>query len=166
MTSCAENNKSTDSAVPVQDYPDQESWDTIVKITNKGLTVGILVAGHVQKYSKKGITLLDDSVQVDFYDKEGIHSSVLNSEKGKIFDHKQNMQAFGNVIVKSDSGIILYTDTLEWDNENQKIISKIPVKITTQDGDTLYGDSFKSDPNMVNYQITNPRGVSNKIINP
>ena len=72
------------------------------------------------------------------------------------------MLAYGNVVVVSDSGVTLYTDTLKWDNKEQKIYSEIPVKITTQDHDTLYGDSFKSDPNLDNYEILNPRGKSKK----
>jgi len=65
--------------------------------------------------------------------------------------------------VLSDSGMTLYTDTLRWNNKDQKIISEIPVKITTQT-DTIYGDSFISDPNLENYTITNSRAISKRTL--
>jgi LPS export ABC transporter protein LptC len=146
-------------------YPDQESWNTILKITNEGVLAGVLKEGHIQKYSKKGYTLLKKNIQIDFFNKNGGHTSALTASQGKIWDNAQDMHAYGNVIVQSDSGIVLYTDTLEWDNKNQKIISRIPVKITTEEGDTLYGDSFSSNPALTNYHIKNPHGVSSKVIN-
>ncbi|MEJ2543942.1 MAG: LPS export ABC transporter periplasmic protein LptC, partial [Calditrichaceae bacterium] len=100
----------------------------------------------------------------DFYNNEGKHTSVLTSEGGKVFDNNQDMLAYGNVIVISDSGMTLYTDTLKWDNKKQKIISEVPIMITTEEGDTLYGDSFISDPNLRNREIINPHGKSVKSI--
>ena len=82
---------------------------------------------------------------------------------GKVDDRKQDMIAYGNVVVVSDSGMILLTDTLRWDNERQKIISEIPVTIIS-DTDTLYGDTFISDPSLENYEITNSRGSGSEIL--
>ncbi len=142
-----------------KDYPDQETWNATSSLTRAGKKVGVIKAGIIKKYRKKAVTVLSDSIRVDFYDKEGRHTSVLTSNGGEIFDVKQDMVAYGNVVVVSDSGITLYTDTLYWDNKRQKVISKIPVIFTTL-SDTLYGDSFESDPDLTNYQITNPSGRS------
>ena len=90
--------------------------------------------------------------------KNGQHTSVLTSEGGEVNDIEQNMTAYGNVVVVSDSGVTLYTDTLYWDNENQKIKSEIPVMIISEN-DTLYGDTFISDPSLENYEITNSHGT-------
>ena len=160
---CSEDkNKSVSSDNNV--YPDQESWDAIILITKDGKIVGNLKAGHVQKFTQKKITLLDENLQVDFYNEMGEHTSVLTSDGGKVFDLKQDMVAYGNVVVVSDSGLTLFTDTLKWNNKEQKICSEIPVKIISQDQDTLYGDSFISDPNLINYEIVNPRGKSKKTL--
>jgi len=142
-----------------QEYPDQETWNATSSLTRAGKKVGIIKAGIIKKYRKKSVTLLSDSIQVDFFDKEGRHTSVLTSLGGEVLDVKQDMVAYGNVVVVSDSGITLRTDTLYWDNKRQKVISKIPVIFTTLT-DTLFGDSFESDPDLTNYQITNPRGKS------
>ena len=74
----------------------------------------------------------------------------------------KDMVAYGNVVVVSDSGVTLYTDTLYWDNGNQKIISKIPVMIISEN-DSLYGDTFISDPSLENYEITNSHGSGAEI---
>lgn len=145
-------------------YPDQESWQAVMRVTKDGRTTGLINAGHIQKFSQKKITLMKDSLKVDFFDAEGNHTSVLTSQGGKIMDDRQDMTAYGNVVVVSDSGLTLFTDTLRWNNKEQKIYSDIPVIFISDEGDTLYGDSFKSDPDLVNYEIENPRGKSSKII--
>jgi len=132
-------------------------------LTTDGKKNGIVNASHMKKYSKKNLTLIENGLTVDFFDKDGNHSSVLTSEGGRVDDTKQDMIAYGNVIVVSDSGMTLYTDTLKWDNERQKIISEIPVKITSVT-DTLYGDSFISDPNLENYEITNSHGTGSELL--
>lgn len=150
---------STDETI---DYPDQESWNTTMTISNDGNRVGVVQAGHLQKFSTKRMTFISDGLKVDFYNALGQHTSILTAEGGKVEDTEQDMIAYGNVVVVSDSGMTLYTDTLKWDNKNQKIISEIPVKITSAT-DTLYGDSFISDPSLENYEITNSRGTGSEL---
>lgn len=147
----------------IEEFPDQESWNATMHFTKDGKKRAILVAGYIAKYSKKRITLLKEGMQVDFFDSEGNHKSVLTSEEGKVFDGKQDMVAIKNVVVVSDNGNHLYCEELHWKNNDQKIVSNVPVMITT-DQDTLYGDSMISDPELHNYEITNAHGSSQKKI--
>ncbi len=103
--------------------------------------------------------MIRDSLIVDFFDESGRHSSVLKARGGEVKDNTQDMMAYGNVIVVSDSGVTLYTDTLHWDNRNKKIYSRNPVMFITR-YDTLYGDRFESDERLKNYTIHNASGVS------
>lgn len=141
------------------EYPDQESWNATMYFTRDGLKRAILNAGYIAKYSNKKLTLLQQGVKVDFYDEKGVHSSTLTSKTAKVFDEREDMIANGNVIVVSDNGTHLYTEELTWDNKIQKIRSEVPVMITTE-SDTLYGDSFVSNPDLVDYEITNAHGTS------
>ncbi len=163
MIGCSAERDENNTAISTEEYPDQETWDTNLLITKDGMRIGYLKAAHVKKYSSRKMTYFEDGLQVDFYNSTGEHTSVLNSDGGWIHDVKQDMYAYGNVVVVSDSGATLYTDTLQWDNKLQKIISNIPVKITTKD-DTLFGDSFISDPGLSNYELINSRGSSSKKI--
>jgi LPS export ABC transporter protein LptC len=164
MFGCITEDKESSVPNTAEEYPDQESWDATILITKEAHTIGHLKAGKIEKYSKRNITLLKENIKIDFYNNEGQHTSVLTSEGGKVFDYNQDMVAYGNVVVVSDSGMTLYTDTLKWDNKRQKIVSDVPIMITTEEGDTLYGDSFVSDPNLRNREIINPSGKSVKSI--
>lgn len=139
------------------EYPDQESWNARMFFTKDEMNRAILDAGYVAKYYERKTTELDSGVKVDFYDEFGVHKSILTSDRGKVFDDKEDMVAIGNVVVVSDNGRKLYTEELHWNNTDQKIVSEVDVLITTET-DTLYGDSFISDPDLVDYEITNPRG--------
>ncbi len=145
------------------DVPDQESWQSVITITNDGKRVAEVWAGYIALYNEKQITLLKDSIHIDFYDREGKHNSVLTADSGIVYNKTNDLVAEGHVVVISDSGIVLQTEQLRWDNRKQKIISDVPVRFTTAT-DTLMGDSFISDPDLRNYEIRNARGYSRRNI--
>lgn len=159
---CSSQGQEEQESDSVIEYPDQESWNATIRITKDGRTVGLLKAGHIQKFNEKKITLLKEGLVVDFFNAQGEHTSVLNSVGGTVYDDRQDMIAYENVVVVSDSGLQLFSDTLRWDNKNQKIYSDIPVRIVSDEADTLYGDRFTSNPDLSNYEIVNPRGISTK----
>ena len=160
---CTEFDEEDTKAALEKDYPDQESWDAQMYFTKEGKRRAVLQAGYIAKYTDKQYTLMKEGVTVEFYDEEGNLKSVLTSNEGKVLDNRQDMVATGNVILKAKNGSQLYSQELLWDNKEEKIISQVPVKITTV-SDTLYGDTFKSDPDLINYEITNARGTSQKTI--
>lgn len=143
--------------------PDQESWKSTITITQEGKKFAEIWAGYISFYNQQGKTFLKDSIHGDFFDRDGSHNSVLTADSGIVFNQTNNLVAYGEVVVVSDSGIVLETQELRWDNEKQKIISDVPVRFTTKD-DTLVGDSFISDPDLSNYEIRNARGYSRRTI--
>ena len=72
------------------------------------------------------------------------------------------MRAIQNVVVKSDSGVTLFTDTLSWDHAQGTIYTDDSVMITTEKQDTLYGIGFESDVQMEHWKILHPSGVTNR----
>jgi LPS export ABC transporter protein LptC len=146
-----------------ESIPDQESWKSTITITQDGKKFAEIWAGYIAFYNQQGKTFLKDSIHGDFFDRDGSHNSVLTADSGVVFNQTNNLVAYGEVVVVSDSGIVLETQELRWDNENQKIISDVPVRFTTED-DTLVGDSFISDPDLSNYEIRNARGYSRRTI--
>jgi LPS export ABC transporter protein LptC len=163
LLSCTELDENTDQAEVKKDYPDQESWDATMYFTKEGKRRAVLKAGYIAKFTSKKYTLIEEGLRVEFYDEDGNPKSVLTSNKGKVLDTSQDMIATGNVIVVAKNGSTLYTEELKWKNREEQIISDMPVKITTPT-DTIYGDTFISDPDLVNYEITNTRGSSQKTI--
>ena len=144
-------------------FPDQESWESTITMTKEGKRFAEVWAGYIAVYNSENITILKDSIHADFFDKNGNHNSVLTADSGIVMNNTNNLSAFGNVVVISDSGIVLESEELNWDNEKQKIISNVEVRFTTAD-DTLIGDSFISNPDLTNYEIENARGYSRRKI--
>jgi len=142
--------------------PDQESWIVNIILTDQGKIRAKVRAGHLEKYNEKEFILLDSNVTVDFFDLNEQHTSILNSNKAEVNQSSNDMKAIGNVVAVSDSGISLYSETLEWDSKNEKLRTKDSIMITTLDKDTLYGIGFESDSNLENWKIINPSGVTGR----
>ena len=146
-----------------QEVPSQESWNATITFTDSGRITGILRAGHIQVYASKKITMLDSMVTVDFYDDQMVHTSVLTARRGMVYDMTQDLEAHENVIVVSDSGSILRTESLFWTNRTQKIHTPEYVEITTPT-EQIQGQGFESDRSLKNriiYKVTG-RAKTNK----
>ena len=125
--------------------PDAESWNAIITLTNEGSKRAIIKSGHLEKYQQRQYILLDQNVDADFFNEDEVYTSNLKSEIAEIDESKDFLIAMGNVIVVSDSGVTLFTDTLSWDNVDEKVFTDDSVVFITEQNDTLYGIGFKSD---------------------
>ena len=139
--------------------PDAESWNATITLTNKGSKRAIIKSGHLQKYQQRQYILLDQKVDADFFNEDEIYTSNLKSEIAEIDESKDFLIAMGNVVVVSDSGVTLFTDTLSWDNVEEKVFTDDRVVFITEQNDTLYGIGFKSDIELNNWEIMQPTGV-------
>jgi LPS export ABC transporter protein LptC len=156
---CNSDDKYTQVDRKARNIPDQESWETTYEISKNGVPRAIIWAGYTAKFNKLSEIHFSDSVHIDFYDEFGNHDSELFSDSGLVYEKNKNIVASGNVVLISDSGFVLETEKLHWNNTDQRIYSTIETIIMT-DKDTLIGDAFESDPSIKNYQIINPRGIS------
>ena len=158
LFSCGEKNNGN---LPLSEgIPDQESWGVTIIMTHDGLMRAEVKSGHLKKYNEQEYIVLDSSVVVDFFDLQERHTSTLFSEKAEINEKSNDMLAIGNVIAKSDSGITLFSETLTWTAEDEKLFTKDSIMITTLDKDTLFGKGFESDADLENWRIINPSGVT------
>ena len=139
--------------------PDAESWNATITLTNKGSKRAIIKSGHLEKYQQRQYILLDQNVDADFFNENEIYTSNLKSKIAEIDESKDFLIAMGNVVVVSDSGVTLYTDTLSWDNVDEKVFTDDSVVFITEQNDTLYGIGFKSDIELNNWEIMQPTGV-------
>ena len=142
--------------------PDQESWDVRITVTNAGIKRADIKADYLEQFIDKGFLTLENNVQIDFYNANEQHMSNVFADKAEINEHTNFLKALDNIIVKSDSGVTLFTDTLSWDNSKELIFTEDSVMITTETNDTLYGIGFESDMNMERWKILKPRGVTNR----
>ncbi len=142
--------------------PDQESWGVEITLTDEGIKRAVVVADHLEKYNERQFIMLENNVVVDFYDNTESHTSRLTAERAEIEEQSNFMRAMGQVVVVSDSGVTLYTDTLAWDNELELIYTDDSVMVTTELQDTLYGVGFESDVRLEYWKITQPSGVTDR----
>ena len=145
-----------------QGRPDAESWDAVITLTNKGAKRGVIRSGHLEKYNDKEFILLDQNVDADFFNEEELFTTNLKSLVAEIDEEEDFLVAIGNVVVVTDSGVTLFTDTLSWDNQKEKVFTSDSVIFITEKKDTLYGIGFESDIELNNWKILQPTGVFNE----
>jgi LPS export ABC transporter protein LptC len=140
--------------------PSQISFHTIVTFSDSGKIKAVLNAGMIRVYSKYAYTLIDSGAKVDFY-KDGVLSSTLTGERGKIFDNTKDVEVYDNVVLVSNEGSKLTTNKLYWVNQTQRIKSSEYVHIQTKTDD-IKGYGFEADQNLKNYVIYKVSGEVQK----
>jgi len=139
--------------------PDAESWNATITLTNKGAKRAVIRAGHLEKYNERKYILLNEKVDADFFNENEVYTTNLKSKIAEVDEEEDFLIAIGNVVVLSDSGVTLFTDTLSWDNLREKVYTDDEVTFITEEQDTLYGIGFESDVELDNWKILKPTGV-------
>lgn len=158
LTSCTsgEVTPPKTAIIAEQEGPTQIGSETRVTFSNDGVVRAVLSAKGIRIFERQRHTNLDSAVRVDFFDKENRHSSVLTSRRALINDNTKNMTAYDSVKITSDSGTVVITDSLLWDNSAHEIRSDAFVRITEKNGRVTNGHGFVSDQDMTNYHILHP----------
>lgn len=149
-----------DTKLDVKEIPAQESWKSKILITEKGQTRALLDVGHLRMYTSTQETIIDSGMKVDFYNNFGQKTTTLTSKRGKIDDKTKNLFAYEDVVTVNDSGVVLITEELMWNNSDQKIKTDKFVTITTPT-EVLQGYGFESDQHLRNYVIFRITYVTN-----
>ena len=142
--------------------PDQKSWNSTIILTRDGRKRAVVKSNFLEKYNDRNEIILTENVDGDFYSTEENHMSNLKSDKAFVYEQNDNMLAIGNVVVRSDSGVTLYTDTLLWNNKAEQITTDDTVMLTTESNDTLYGIGFESNVDLTHLKIFQPWGVTSR----
>ena len=161
MGGCAQDAKVQPGVTEIgNDIPTQTSFNTSMRFTSEGSIRAILRAGRIRIYDPKQLTLLDSNVHVDFYNQQGQHSSQLFSKTAVINDVTKTMTAYTRVHIVSDSGTVVDTDSLVWDNKTQMLHSDAAVRIAEANRRITTGIGFESDQNLSHYRILRPTIVA------
>jgi lipopolysaccharide export system protein LptC len=134
------------------EIPAQESWNSKIMFSDSGVVRATVYADHIRVYESQLVTLLDSNVLIDFYDRDGLHSSQLRADRGKVNDATKDLEAFDNIVFTSDSGTVVETDYLYWDHDSKKVRSDKFVEITSPK-ERLQGYGFEADQSLKNYVI-------------
>lgn len=134
-----------------EDLPDQEAWNTTIFLSQDGRRQALIKAAHRARYDDRQATIIDDGIYVEFYDDEGL-SSTLEAERGVIDEASHNLWVYGQVVIKSPEHGTLETDSLRWLEDKNLIETDAPVKLSTE-RDVITGQGFEADPGLKNWTI-------------
>lgn len=147
-------------ALMEKSLPEQEGWNVEITLSEAGNVRAVIKADHMEKFETARKVYLDGNVIADFYNDLEKHTTLMTSERAAIEEQTKIMSASGHVIVVSDSGITLMSDSLNLDRESELIFTDDSVMITTTGKDTLYGIGFESNINLSEWKIMKPWGVT------
>ncbi len=149
---CEEKIKPSVVPLPQTESPSQESWNSTIRFSDSARVKAILWAGHIARFTVQRHTLMTDSLRVDFFDADQKHTSLLTAKRGRVNDATQDFAAYENVVVISDSGTTLRTDSLFWNNATRKITTQAFVDIVSKT-EHIMGQGMESDQSLKNYKI-------------
>ena len=143
-------------------YPDQESWVSNILISRDGQLVAKAYSNRMVMYDTQNLAHLLGDVRIDFYNALGVHVSTLQSDSADVNMLNNNLIAFGNVVIQSDSGLVLSTTVLNWSHEYNMVETSDSVMFVTPQQDTLYDVGFESDVALTHWKIYRPSGVTGR----
>lgn len=152
LVGCEEKVKPSVVPLPDAELPSQESWRSTIIFSDSARIKAILWAGYIARYSTQRYTLLSDSVHVDFFDADQRHTSLLTARRGKVNDATQDFVAYDSVVVVSDDGTTLRTDSLFWSNASRTVYTQAFVDIVSPT-EHIMGHGLESDQNLKSYKI-------------
>lgn len=139
--------------------PDEVSRNLTIYYADSGYAKLNIFAVHAETFSKPHLTVLKDSLKVDFYDEMGTITSTLTAKYGEV-DH-----ASGKMFVKDSVKLVnhsdqrtMYTTILYWTQGDSSIYTNENVRLVSPKG-VAYGTSLRTKQDFSMYKITNPRGA-------
>ncbi|MGC6469821.1 MAG: LPS export ABC transporter periplasmic protein LptC [Flavobacteriales bacterium] len=140
-------------------YPVETIIDCEVIYSDSANIRVLLNAKEMNRYSSDTNYIeFKNGLKVQFFDDHGKKESELSSDYAIIDEENNIMKAQHNVIVRNIDGNILESETLSWDQENEKIYTNDFVKITTKK-EVILGHGFESNQYFSKYSIKKIKGT-------
>jgi len=154
LAACAEERPA--DFVPVEGEPDQEIERFTLRQSEEGRLSWELVADLAFVWDKTRQAVAQRPT-VNFYD-NGERTAVLTAAEGTINLATNDMEARQGVVVVSETGAVLKTEVLGWDNRRQRLFSDRSVTYE-RGGMVITGSAFESDADLTDWKIRHPRGT-------
>ena len=95
-----------------EDVHDQLSTNVEITLTKKG-NITAKIKSEILKKNNQSLQLeLYDNVNVDLFDEDFQHKSLIKSQSAMVNEKENRIKAYGTVMVISNDGKILMTDSL------------------------------------------------------
>jgi LPS export ABC transporter protein LptC len=134
-----------------EDVPDQVMENSTIIFSEEGVKSATIFAQYVAVYEKLDLKKAK-KLHVDFYAQDGSQTSVLLADSGVIREGKQKVEALGNVVVTTQQGVRLATESLRWDPQTARIVTDDFVTIT-KGQDVITGYGLEADQELKHFVI-------------
>ena len=94
-----------------------------------------------------------DTVKIRFYDEDQVEFSILRAPGGLLNTKTHNILVGDSVTVFTNDSTKLFTDSLFWQNDSQKILTNSHVRILKPDGTIIEGEGLRADPYLRKIEI-------------
>ena len=148
-------------SLDLDETPVQVVNDMFLQQTENGVVKLRAEAPRMEKYEKDSLDyeLFPEGFFVFGFDETGkLETEIVsdNARHMKYEDGRETWEAFGNVVVKNlINQEVMETDTLYWDQENERIYTHCYVRMYSPDG-FMQGYGMESDQRARNSIIYNP----------
>ena len=148
-------------SLKIDETPVQTVRDMMIVQSENGMIQMRSVADLMEKYERDTLTyeLFPEGFAVYAYTEEGLLETQIvadNARHTKYNDGRETWEAFGNVVVKNlIKQETMETDTLYWDQKNEKLYTHCYVKLYSPQG-FMQGYGMESDQKAYNSIIFNP----------
>lgn len=147
-----------ETANKVQNTPNQEGWVSKAVFTTRGIIEAELYSNHMMRWNNLKLTTFGQGLRVEFYE-NGKHNATMTADSGEVRGNTNNLSAFGNVVIISDSGLTMHTQKIYWDDQKQLVFADGFVTLASAE-DTLNGYEFESNKDLSNWKMKNAYGQS------
>lgn len=147
--------------ISLKEAPVQIVDGMFVVHSENGIVQMRMEADLMERYKNDSLSydLFPEGFSVFAYTSEGLLETSIISDQAKHLqydDGRESWEAYGNVVVKNlIKNEVMETDTLYWDQKNEKIYTHCYVKMYSPDG-FMQGYGMESDQRARNSIIFNP----------
>lgn len=154
-----DKNRVGDNFIPP---PEMEFFDFRRESYNTNFKQMELFATNAKFYESRKIIELLDTRTYTFESNRTIAASV-EGEFVTINQVNLFVEMFTNVIIKASNNTTLYSEHVQWNNEEKLFKSPVPIRMVQEDGSWLIGTSMEGDMSMENVTIYNEVDEGNAI---
>lgn len=159
LCGCAQLEESSSGSSTIEGFPDQELYSATIRFTQAGQPRFNVKAEQILRFEINDLILLRGNVEVDLFNGFGEHTALITADEGDVIEKDKQLIARGNVVVRSDSGMVLYADTLYYNRDVDRVISDgFVIMVSPQD--SLAGYGFSAAPNLDDWEIKNTSGAT------
>ena len=139
--------------------PTQVSWDVRFTMLKDGQRRAIFTAGRMEQFETEDSTYsvlhrASDSTRVRtfVFDSEGDSSATITANRVLLFDDEGRFEAYGDVVVTTESGKRLSSEHLTWRQAEREIRTRRFVRIVTP-SEVVRGNGLVADEDLDTYRI-------------